>query len=41
MADLEDKILRQNVPGRWSTMDDKEVKRYGDGEENDNIPDEK
>ena len=22
MADLEDKILKQNIPGRWSTHDD-------------------
>jgi hypothetical protein len=30
MADLEDRILRQNVPGRWSSIDEKDGKRGGD-----------
>lgn len=29
MADLEDRYLRQNVPGRWSTMDEKDTHEHG------------
>lgn len=32
MADLEDRILRKNVPGRWTSNDEKEKTRRGDGE---------
>jgi hypothetical protein len=34
MADLEDRILRQNVPGRWSSLDTKDDVRYGEQEDN-------
>ena len=30
MADLEDRILRQNVPGRWSSLDDRNDVRNDD-----------
>lgn len=33
MADLEDRILRQNVPGRWSSLDTREDVRSGDQED--------
>ena len=40
MADLEDRILRQNVPGRWSALDstddirrDEAAEEPGDGDE--------
>jgi hypothetical protein len=35
MGDIEDKILRKNVPGRWSANDEIEKPRRGDGEHDD------
>ena len=39
MADLEDRILRQNVPGRWASLsgenDDKRLENDDDDESND------
>ena len=40
MADLEDKILKQNIPGRWSTHDDNET-GFRDCDDEDNAVDKK